>query len=206
MDITHLLVFAAAYLAVVLLPGPGVTALVARVLTRGTHGAPAYIAGFVTGSLLWFTVAAAGLAALASAFGVLFTVIRYAGAIYLVYLAWKFWTAPARPFDAADTSPEGRWSLFLAGAAINLGNPKAVVFFLGPASDHPGSRYPDSSRLRRAFSNRRSHCVGRIQRLRGCGGASAAPVLLAAGRSAAQSGKRNGLGRYRRRRRNALSE
>jgi threonine/homoserine/homoserine lactone efflux protein len=130
MDITHLLVFAAAYLAVVLLPGPGVTALVARVLTRGTHGAPAYIAGFVTGSLLWFTVAAAGLAALASAFGALFTVIRYAGAIYLVYLAWKFWTAPARPFDAADTSPEGRWSLFLAGAAINLGNPKAVVFFL----------------------------------------------------------------------------
>ena len=130
MDITHLLVFAAAYLAVVLLPGPGVTALVARVLTRGTHGAPAYIAGFVTGSLLWFTVAAAGLAALASAFGVLFTVIRYAGAIYLVYLAWKFWTAPARPFDAADTSPEGRWPLFLAGAAINLGNPKAVVFFL----------------------------------------------------------------------------
>ena len=130
MDITHLLVFAAAYLAVVLLPGPGVTALVARVLTRGTHGAPAYIAGFATGSLLWFTVAAAGLAALASAFGVLFTVIRYAGAIYLVYLAWKFWTAPARPFDGADTSPEGRWSLFLAGAAINLGNPKAVVFFL----------------------------------------------------------------------------
>ncbi|MEZ0301248.1 MAG: LysE family translocator [Hyphomicrobiaceae bacterium] len=130
MDITHLLVFAAAYLAVVLLPGPGVTALVARVLTRGTHGAPAYIAGFVTGSLLWFTVAAAGLAALASAFGVLFTVIRYAGAIYLVYLAWKFWTAPARPFNAADTSPEGRWPLFLAGAAINLGNPKAVVFFL----------------------------------------------------------------------------
>ncbi|HEY5828575.1 MAG TPA: LysE family translocator [Hyphomicrobiaceae bacterium] len=130
MDITHLLVFAAAYLAVVLLPGPGVTALVARVLTRGTHGAPAYIAGFVTGSLLWFTVAAAGLAALASAFGALFTVIRYAGAIYLVYLAWKFWTAPARPFNAADTSPEGRWPLFLAGAAINLGNPKAVVFFL----------------------------------------------------------------------------
>jgi len=130
MDITHLLVFAAAYLAVVLLPGPGVTALVARVLTRGTHGAPAYIAGFVTGSLLWFTVAAAGLAALASAFGALFTVIRYAGAIYLVYLAWKFWTAPARPFNAADTSPEGRWPLFHAGAAINLGNPKAVVFFL----------------------------------------------------------------------------
>ena len=130
MDLPSLLVFAAAYLAVVVLPGPGVTALVARVLSRGTRGAPAYVAGFATGSLLWFTVAATGLAALASAFATVFLLIRYAGAAYLLYLAWKFWTAPARPISTSDTSPDGRWHLFLAGAALNLGNPKAVVFFL----------------------------------------------------------------------------
>ena len=130
MDLAHLLVFAAAYLAVVLLPGPGVTALVARVLTRGTHGASAYIAGFVVGALVWFSIAATGLAALASALGPVFVAVKYAGAAYLLYLAWKFWTSASRPFEASDTSPEGRWSLFLTGAAINLGNPKAVVFFL----------------------------------------------------------------------------
>jgi threonine/homoserine/homoserine lactone efflux protein len=130
MDLANLIVFAAAYLAVVLLPGPGVTALIARVLTQGTRGAPAYVAGFVTGSLLWFTVAAAGLAALASAFGGLFIVIRYAGAAYLLFLAWKLWTAPVRSVEAVDASPDGRWRLFLAGLAINLGNPKAMVFFL----------------------------------------------------------------------------
>jgi threonine/homoserine/homoserine lactone efflux protein len=130
MEIKNLLVFAAAYLAVVILPGPGVTALVARVLARGAHGTAAFIAGFVAGSLVWFTVAATGLAALASAFGGFFIAVRYAGAAYLIYLAWKLWSAPARPMQAVDVSPDGRGRLFLAGLAINLGNPKAIVFFL----------------------------------------------------------------------------
>ncbi len=126
----NLLVFAAAYFAVVILPGPGVTALVARVLARGTRGAPAFIAGFVAGALLWFTAAATGLAAIASTFADVFIVVRYAGAAYLLYLAWRLWTVPARPVAAVDASPESRGRLFLAGLAINLGNPKAVVFFL----------------------------------------------------------------------------
>jgi len=130
MDIENLLVFAAAYFAVLVLPGPGVTALIARVLARGTDGSPAFIAGFVTGALVWFSVAATGLAAVASVFATLFVAIRYAGAAYLLYLAWKFWTAPPRPLQTIDVSPDGRGRLFLAGLAINLGNPKAIVFFL----------------------------------------------------------------------------
>ena len=99
-------------------------------LPGGAGGAPAFIAGFVTGSLAWFTVAATGLAVLASSFAPVFVAIRYAGAAYLLHLAWKLWTAPARPLDAAQTSPDGRGRLFLTGAAINLGNPKVIVFFL----------------------------------------------------------------------------
>jgi threonine/homoserine/homoserine lactone efflux protein len=130
MDHTRLLVLAAAYLAVLVLPGPGVTALVARVLARGTHDAPAYIAGFVCGSLVWFSIAATGLAVLASDFATVFVAIRYAGAAYLLYLAWKLWTAPPRPLGAAEASPDGPGRLFLTGLAINLGNPKVIVFFL----------------------------------------------------------------------------
>lgn len=131
MDLAQLLVFATAYLAVVTMPGPGVTALVARVLARGTRGAGAYIAGFVAGALIWFSIAAMGLAAVASTFGSVFIAVRYAGAAYLLYLAWKFWNAGSTTnLAAADASPERRWSLFLAGAAVNLGNPKVVVFFL----------------------------------------------------------------------------
>jgi len=129
-DRSHLAVFAAAYLAVLVLPGPGVAALIARVLARGTQGAPAFVAGFVAGALLWFTIAATGLAVLASSFAMLFIAIRYAAAAYLLYLAWKLWTSPARAINAQDASPEGRGRLFLAGLAINLGNPKVIVFFL----------------------------------------------------------------------------
>jgi len=130
MDHSRLLVFAAAYLAVLVLPGPGVTALVARVLARGTHGVPAFLAGFVGGALVWFTIAATGLAVLASSFATVFVAIRYAGAAYLLYLAWKLWTAPALPLDAPQASLDDRGRLFLTGLAINLGNPKVIVFFL----------------------------------------------------------------------------
>ena len=130
MDHSRLLVYAAAYLAVLILPGPGVTAVVARVLARGMQGTPAFIAGFVAGSLAWFAIAATGLAVLAASFAVVFVVIRYAGAAYLLYLAWKLWRAPARTMDAGSATSDGWVRLFLTGAAINLGNPKVIVFFL----------------------------------------------------------------------------
>lgn len=130
MDRSHLLVFATAYFAVLILPGPGVTALIARVLARGLHGVPAFIAGFVTGALVWFTIAATGLALLAETFASVFIAVRYAGAAYLLYLAWKLWTAPARPLSASEIAPDHRGHLFLTGVAINLGNPKVIVFFL----------------------------------------------------------------------------
>ena len=130
MDHSHLLVFAAAYLAALVLPGPGVTALVARVLGRGTQGVPAFIAGCVIASLMWFIIAATGLALLAASFATVFVAVRYAGAAYLLYLAWKLWTAPARSFDGGPVPPDHRGRLFLTGIAINLGNPKVIVFFL----------------------------------------------------------------------------
>ena len=106
------------------------TALVARVLARGTHGSPAFVAGLVAGALLWFTLAATGPVALASTFATVLTVVRHAGVAYLLYLAWTLWHAPVRAMDAADASPEGSRRLFLAGLAINPGNPKSIVFFL----------------------------------------------------------------------------
>lgn len=128
MEPASLLVFAAAYLAVLVVPGPSVTALVARVLAQGPAGAPAFVVGVVTAALVWFTLAATGLALLAASLGGLFDVVRYAGAAWLLFLAWKLWHAPIRPASAPPVAGEaGR--LFLAGLAVNLGNPKAMMFF-----------------------------------------------------------------------------
>lgn len=131
MSIAGLLLFCAAYAVATASPGPGIAAVVARVLGQGLRGVPAFIAGFVVGDLVWFTVAATGLAVLAQTFAALFLVIKYAGAAYLLYLAWKLWTAPAQQTEVtADRHADSRFRLFLGGLAVTLGNPKVIVFFL----------------------------------------------------------------------------
>jgi threonine/homoserine/homoserine lactone efflux protein len=130
MERSHLFVFAITYLVALALPGPGVAALLGRALARGMHGTPAFIAGLVAGGLAWFAIAATGLAVLASTFASVFVAIRYAGAAYILWLAWKFWTAPARPIDIEAPAAAEHGRMFLAGLSVNLGNPKNIVFFL----------------------------------------------------------------------------
>ena len=86
--------------------------------------------GIVAGDLVWFALVALGLAALAQNFQTLFLVIKYAGVAYLLYLAFKLWTAPAdAPKEAAEARGEG-WKLFLGGLALTMGNAKVMVFFV----------------------------------------------------------------------------
>lgn len=130
MPLSSLALFAAVYAVAVASPGPGVFALVARVLARGTRGVPAFIAGFLVGDLLWFSIAATGFALLAQSFAALFIGIRYLGAAYLAYLAWRAWTAPVEPVSGEPVRGESGPRLFLGGLALTLGNPKVVLFFL----------------------------------------------------------------------------
>jgi len=133
MSLYGLLVFSAIYMLAVATPGPGVAAVVARSLAKGTHGAPAFIAGFLVGDLIWFSFAATGLAALAQSAHGVFVAVKYAGAAYLLYLAYKLWTAPAAP--VSDTGPEMEAGqkpvqLFLGSLALTLANPKTMIFFI----------------------------------------------------------------------------
>ena len=131
MDIAALLLFAGTLLVAAASPGPGIAALVARVIGRGIEGAGAFAAGLILGDLVWLAVATLGLAVVAQAFHEVFLVIKYAGAAYLVYLAYRMWTAPVLPRDiAADRRRDGRARLFLGGLALTLGNPKVVAFYL----------------------------------------------------------------------------
>ena len=131
MTLSGLLIFAAAYVMATASPGPGVAAVVARVLAKGMPGMPGFIAGFVLGDLIWFSIAATGLAVLAQTFAAVFLAIKYAGAAYLLFLAWKLWTSPASPVELGrDVPPEGGGRLFVAGLVLTLSNPKVIVFFL----------------------------------------------------------------------------
>jgi len=126
-----LLIFALVYALAVATPGPGIAAVIARGLGRGTHGAPAFIAGFLVGDLIWFTLAALGLAVLAERAHTLFVGVRVAGAAYLLYLAWRLWQAPAAELDTTQVPRRERpLQTFLGALALTLGNPKTMVFFL----------------------------------------------------------------------------
>ena len=131
MDLTALIVFASALFVAAASPGPGIAAIVARVLGRGMNGAVAFTAGVALGDVVWLTVAILGLAVVAQTFQGVFLAIKYAGVAYLLYLAWKLWTAPVESRDvAADTADVKPVRLFLAGLAVTLGNPKVMVFYL----------------------------------------------------------------------------
>ena len=131
MEPAGLILFSSALFIAAASPGPGIAAIVARVLGRGPRGAVPFSIGIALGDVVWLTFAVLGLAALAQAFHGVFLVVKYAGAAYLLYLAYRLWTAPAAARDvAAEEKAERPARLLLGGLALTLGNPKTIVFYL----------------------------------------------------------------------------
>jgi threonine/homoserine/homoserine lactone efflux protein len=127
--LTSLIIFAAVYFVAVATPGPGVAALIARVLGQGLVGVTPFIAGYFVADMIWLTLAATGLAVVAKTFAGLFVAIKLAGAAYLLFLAWKMATAPVA-LAAKPLAASRGWRAFLASLSLTLGNPKVMVFFL----------------------------------------------------------------------------
>jgi threonine/homoserine/homoserine lactone efflux protein len=131
MDLAALVLFAGTLLVAAASPGPGIAALVAQVVGKGPEGAAAFAAGLILGDLVWLAIAILGLAVVAQTFHEVFLVIKYVGAGYLVYLAYRMWTAPVAARDIAGAPRrDGPLRLFCAGFAVTLGNPKVVAFYL----------------------------------------------------------------------------
>jgi threonine/homoserine/homoserine lactone efflux protein len=131
MSLSGFVVFCLVYALAVATPGPGVAAVLARSIGHGSQGASGFIAGFAIGDLVWFTVAVTGLAAIAERAQPLFLVLKYAGAVYLIYLAYRLWTAPTRlPHEKPMQVSQTPARLFLGSLVLTLGNPKTMIFFI----------------------------------------------------------------------------
>ena len=130
MDIASLLIFAGALFVTAGSPGPSIAALVARVVAGGWRGVLPFLAAMWIGEAIWLSLAVWGLAAVAESLHLLFTVIKYLGVAYLIYLAWRMWTAPVDQDAAALPSARSAGRMFAAGMAVTLGNPKIMVFYL----------------------------------------------------------------------------
>ena len=134
MQLVSFLTFALAVALATASPGPTIAALLARVLGRGSGGMPAFCAGLVVGDMIWLAVAVFGLALIAEAAQPVFVAVKYGGAAYLLWLAWRTWTAPVTVADGTQALPRGEGiRLFAGGLALALGNPKTMVFYLALA-------------------------------------------------------------------------
>lgn len=125
----------ASYLITVLViemtPGPNMAYLAALTLGAGRRAGLAAVAGVALGLTLVGVAAAAGLAAVVAASPAIWSALRWAGGLYLLYLAWETWRGEV------ETSPAGTGSLirsharyFSRGLVTNILNPKAALFYV----------------------------------------------------------------------------
>lgn len=131
MDLLTLATFAAAFLVFAASPGPHDMTIVARTLSYDASSGIAYGLGTVTGILVFLALAAFGLSVLASEMGAAMTVLRYAGAAWLIWTGIKLWTArPEAIGIRAGQKNSGLFAGYLTGIALNLGNPKMPLFYV----------------------------------------------------------------------------
>lgn len=131
MTLTGFIAYSGALAIAAAIPGPGVTALVARALGSGFRSSLAMSFGLVLGDLTYLTAVVLGLALVAQTFGFVFLAIKWLGVTYLAWLAWTFWTSgiTAETVEARKEKG-GLLASFLAGLTVTLGNPKTMIFYL----------------------------------------------------------------------------
>jgi homoserine/homoserine lactone efflux protein len=132
MEFTTWLTFFAASWAISISPGPGAIASMSAGLNHGFRYGYVTIIGLVLGIWTQLLVVGVGLGALVAASSTAFTVVKWLGVGYLVWLGVQQWRAPARPMVAAtgSTAVISQRSLILKAWMINIVNPKGTVFLL----------------------------------------------------------------------------
>jgi threonine/homoserine/homoserine lactone efflux protein len=130
MEFASILIFAGTLLVAAGSPGPSIAALVARVISKGFRDVLPFLAAMWIGEAIWLALAVFGLAVVAQTFHFAFVVVKWVGVLYLVWLAWKMWTAPVSSHAADMPNEDSAWKLFFAGMAVTLGNPKIMMFYL----------------------------------------------------------------------------
>jgi threonine/homoserine/homoserine lactone efflux protein len=131
LDFSTLALFAAACLALTATPGPDMLLIASRTVSQGRASGFATLAGIQLGTYCHAIAAALGLSQLFLAVPLAYDVVRYAGAAYLLYLAWKTFRATGVAFaPTAGLRRHPIGSVFRQGLVTNLLNPKMALFVL----------------------------------------------------------------------------
>jgi len=130
MGISGLLSFIAVSMLLTISPGPDILYVITQSITSGKRAGIATALGLCTGLMVHTTAAAFGVSEILRQSAIAFSILKFAGAAYLFYLAWQAFREGGAPYkETAFVKKDGK-SLYLQGIYMNILNPKVALFFL----------------------------------------------------------------------------
>lgn len=141
MSIELWLAFVAAATVLLMIPGPTVLLVVSYALTQGRRVALAMALGVALGDFIAMTASLLGLGALVLASAELFTLLKWVGAVYLVWMGIKLLRSRPKLGELADPARKEARAVFLHAMTVTALNPKSIAFFIAfvPQFIRPGA-------------------------------------------------------------------
>ncbi len=130
LSIDTLLIFFTASIALGLAPGPDNIFVLTQSALHGRMAGLVVTLGLCTGLIVHTTAVAIGVAAIFQTSMLAFTILKLAGAAYLLYLAWQALNAGQSKLTNSTEEETGLWHFYQRGVIMNLANPKVAIFFL----------------------------------------------------------------------------
>ncbi len=130
LDLSTFALFCAASFALAVAPGPAVLYIVAQSVDQGRLAGLVSALGIATGGLVHVAAATIGLSSLLASSATAFTIVKYAGAAYLVILGIRRLLTRETLDDEIARAPRTRRKLFVDGVVVNVLNPKTALFFI----------------------------------------------------------------------------
>lgn len=129
-EASQLIYFVAASAALTFLPGPDIIFVLTQSISQGKVAGIATASGLCTGVLVHTTAAALGVSAIVYQSALAFTVLKYVGAAYLLYLAWQALREGNSILSSGPAQISDARALYKKGIFMNVLNPKVALFFL----------------------------------------------------------------------------
>lgn len=129
-ETSQLTLYIVASFALLITPGPAVLYIVARSIDQGRQAGLMSVLGVHVGTLFHLSAAVLGLSAILTSSALAFSVVKYAGAAYLIYVGIRRMLTRDEPVEATKNEPSSLRRIFSQGVVVNLLNPKTALFFL----------------------------------------------------------------------------
>lgn len=130
MDVFVVLSFLGVAILLTLSPGPDILFVIAQSISQNKQAGIITALGLCSGLLVHITAASLGISAIVYQSAIAFTIVKYSGAAYLLYLAWQSFRDKEATFLTGDQKPLQFGLLYKKGIFMNLLNPKVSLFFL----------------------------------------------------------------------------